>query len=171
MAQIIIKCWQSPAGELMLGSYGEKLCLLDWTARKDRERVDRRLQNALNSEYVEGTSAVIEDTMKALKAYFAKECKIFDIPLLMIGSDFQRSVWEALLRIPYGRTASYLDLARSIGNERAVRAAASAVGANAISIVIPCHRVIGSDGTLTGYAGGLDVKKKLLGLEAKDKKY
>jgi len=165
MNQIAIQYWQSPVGELMLGSYGEKLCLLDWTVRKARERVDRRLQNVLNAAYAEGTSAVIEETIRELKAYFDNERKTFDIPLLMIGTDFQRSVWEALLQIPYGSTASYRDLAKSIGNEKGVRAVASAVGANVISIVIPCHRIIGSDGTLTGYAGGLEVKKKLLELE------
>ena len=83
----------------------------------------------------------------------------------MVGTAFQKSVWEALLQIPYGETASYLAQAKRIGNEKAVRAVASANGANAISIFIPCHRIIGSDGTLTGYAGGLDTKAKLLEME------
>jgi len=83
----------------------------------------------------------------------------------MLGSDFQKSVWKALLEIPYGKTASYLELAKKIGNEKAVRAVANANGANAIGIIIPCHRIIGSDGSLTGYGGGLPLKKKLLELE------
>ena len=165
MYQIAIYYWQSPVGELILGSYDEKLCLADWRYRKQRERVDRRLQKALKAEYVESTSRVIEETIVQLEEYFAKKRKDFDIPLLLAGTDFQKSVWEGLMQIPYGTVTSYLDLAKSIGNAKAVRAVASANGANAISILIPCHRVVGSDGMLTGYAGGLDVKEKLLSLE------
>ncbi|HIP27800.1 MAG TPA: methylated-DNA--[protein]-cysteine S-methyltransferase, partial [Sulfurovum sp.] len=87
-------------------------------------------------------------------------------PLLMVGTDFQRSVWDGLIKIPYGTTASYLELSKNIDNEKAVRAVASANGANAISILIPCHRIIGSNGDLVGYAGGLSAKKKLLELES-----
>ena len=163
--EITIQYWQSPAGALVLGSYGEKLCLADWRYRKQRERIDRRLQKTLKAEYKESSSNVIEETIAELEEYFVEKRKDFDIPLLLSGTDFQRSVWKGLLQIPYGSTVSYLDLAKSIGNEKAVRAVASANGANAISILIPCHRVVGSNGTLTGYAGGLDVKEKLLTLE------
>jgi methylated-DNA-[protein]-cysteine S-methyltransferase len=97
--------------------------------------------------------------------YFLGERKAFDIPLLMVGTEFQHSVWQGLIQIPYGTTASYLELSRNIGNEKAVRAVATANGANAISILIPCHRIIGSNGDLVGYAGGLATKKKLLELE------
>ena len=165
MDHIAIQYYQSPVGELILGSYDEKLCLADWRYRKQRERVDRRLQKALKAEYVESTSGVIEETVVQLEEYFAKKRKDFDIPLLLVGTDFQKSVWEGLMQIPYGTITSYLDLAKSIGNAKAVRAVASANGANAISILIPCHRVVGSNGMLTGYAGGLDVKEKLLSLE------
>jgi len=165
MYQIAIQYYQSPVGELILGSYDEKLCLADWRYRKQRERIDRRLQKALKAEYVESTSRVIEETIVQLEEYFAKKRKDFDIPLLLAGTDFQKSVWEGLMQIPYGTVTSYLDLAKSIGNAKAVRAVASANGANAISILIPCHRVVGSNGMLTGYAGGLDVKEKLLSLE------
>ena len=108
---------------------------------------------------------MIEDAKQQLDAYFSGERKVFDIPLLMVGTDFQKSVWHALLEIPYGETASYLEQAKHIGRGKAVRAVASANGANAISIFIPCHRIIGSNGTLTGYAGGLETKQKLLELE------
>ena len=91
--------------------------------------------------------------------------KTFDIPLLLLGSTFQKQVWNALLKIPYGTTKSYQELSKIINNEKAVRAVANANGANAIGIIIPCHRIIGSNGKLTGYAGGLDKKKKLLHLE------
>lgn len=165
MEQIAVQYWHSPVGELILGSYGEKLCLADWRYRKQRERIDRRLQNGLKSKYVETSSSVINETITQLKEYFAKERKDFDIPLLLLGTDFQQDVWKGLMQIPYGSTDSYLSLAKSIGNEKAVRAVASANGANAISILVPCHRIVGSNGTLTGYAGGLDVKEKLLILE------
>ena len=162
---IYIQTYSSPVSDILLGSYEGKLCLGDWKYRKMRTGIDKRLQKGLKAEYVEESSEVIVETMKQLDAYFANERKTFDIPLLMVGTDFQKSVWEGLLKIPYGKTASYLELAKSIGNEKAVRAVASANGANAISLLIPCHRIIGSDGSLTGYAGGLDVKKKLLEIE------
>ena len=104
-------------------------------------------------------------TRAQLDEYFLAKRSEFNIPLLMLGTTFQKSVWNALLRIGYGKTASYLELSKIIGNEKAVRAVANANGANAIAIIIPCHRIIGSDGSLTGYAGGLALKKKLLELE------
>lgn len=163
---ISIGYFTTPVGELILGSYEGKLCLADWRYRKKREQIDSRLQKGLNAQYVEENSEVIEVTITQLEEYFTHKRKVFDIPLLMLGTDFQNSVWERLIKIPYGKTASYLELAKNVGNEKAVRAVASANGANAISILIPCHRIIGSDGSLTGYAGGLDVKKKLLELES-----
>lgn len=162
---ITIQTYSSPVGDILLGSYDGKLCLVDWKYRKMRTSIDKRLQKGLKAEYVEESSEVIVETMKQLDAYFANERKLFDIPLLMVGTDFQKSVWQGLMKIPYGTTASYLELSKKIGNEKAVRAVASANGANAISILIPCHRIIGSDGSLTGYAGGLPTKKKLLELE------
>ena len=165
MNKINIKYLKTPVGKLILGSYGNKLCLADWQQRKMRDSMDNRLKKGLNAEYVEESSEVIEETIKQLNEYFNSDRKVFDIPLLMVGTEFQQSVWNGLIEVPFGATASYLDLAKSIGNEKAVRAVATAVGANAISILIPCHRIIGSDGSLTGYAGGLDTKKKLLELE------
>lgn len=163
---ICIQTYKSPVGEILLGSYDNKLCLGDWKYRKMRNRIDVRLQKALNVEYVEQSSKVIEETVKQLKEYFEGSRKTFDVPLLMVGTDFQKSVWEGLLNIPYGTTASYLELSKNIGKVKAVRAVASANGANAISILIPCHRIIGSNGDLVGYAGGLPTKKKLLELES-----
>jgi len=103
----------------------------------------------------------------ALKRYFAGELREFKLALAPDGTPFQRRVWDELVRIPYGETISYTELARRIGDERAVRAVGSANGANPIPIVVPCHRVIGADGTLTGYAGGLERKRALLELEAR----
>jgi methylated-DNA-[protein]-cysteine S-methyltransferase len=100
-----------------------------------------------------------------LNAYFAGESKVFDVPLRPTGTPFQLKVWAALQEIPYGRTVSYGWIAKRIGRPNAVRAVGGANGRNPISIIIPCHRVIGSNGTLTGYGGGLDVKQRLLRLE------
>ena len=162
---ISIQYYSSPVGEMILGSFEGKLCLADWRYRKMRRTIDARIQKALNAEYVKEDSEVIALARKQLEAYFKGKRKTFDVPLLMAGTEFQKSVWQGLMQIPYGTTASYLALAKNIGNEKAVRAVAAANGANAISIIIPCHRVIGSDGSLTGYAGGLEAKKSLLYLE------
>jgi methylated-DNA-[protein]-cysteine S-methyltransferase len=163
---ICIETYKSPVGDVLLGSYKGKLCLADWKYRRKRTTIDKRIQKGLKAGYVEESSEVIEETIKQMKAYFANERKNFDIPLLMVGTEFQQSVWNGLIKIPYGTTASYLELSKNIGNEKAVRAVASANGANAISILIPCHRIIGANGALVGYAGGLPVKKKLLELES-----
>ena len=165
MNKISIQYHKSPVGEILLGSHDGKLCLADWRYRKMRSRIDNRIQKALNAQYIEESSEVIEQAITELKAYFRGEKKTFETPLLMLGTEFQKSVWNGLIAIPYGTTSSYLNLAKSIGNEKAVRAVASANGANAISIMIPCHRIIGSNGDLVGYAGGLDVKRKLLEIE------
>jgi methylated-DNA-[protein]-cysteine S-methyltransferase len=102
-----------------------------------------------------------------LARWFAGELRAFDLALAPAGTPFQRRVWAELVRIPYGTTISYAELARRIGAPKAVRAVGRANGANPIAIVVPCHRVIGADGTLTGYAGGLDRKRALLALEAR----
>jgi methylated-DNA-[protein]-cysteine S-methyltransferase len=102
-----------------------------------------------------------------LRRYFAGESASFDLPLDLQGTPFQRSVWTALLRIPAGRTCSYGELAQVIGRPRAVRAVGAAVGRNPASLVVPCHRVLGQDGSLTGYAGGVQRKQSLLQLEAR----
>lgn len=152
-------------GELVLGESGGELCLCDWKYRKMRDQVDNRIQTALNAEFKLEETELLNETKSQLNEYFAKERTTFDLPLLFVGSDFQKSVWEKLLTIPYGKTTSYLELSRILGDEKAIRAVATANGANAISIIVPCHRVIGSDGSLTGYAGGLKAKQKLLQLE------
>ena len=102
---------------------------------------------------------------KELNEYFAGERRAFDLPIQFAGSDFQCRVWSELMKIPYGTTISYAELARRIGNSKAVRAVASANATNQISIFVPCHRVIGSNRKLTGYGGGLDAKQALLSLE------
>lgn len=139
--------------------------MCDWTAEPHHERVRRRLSRLLGAEFTEGTSAVIETAEARLDEYFASERREFDVPLMFAGTEFQKTVWNELLLIPHGRTTTYGELARRIGHPAAVRAIANAVGSNALSILVPCHRVIGADGTLTGYAGGLPAKRHLLALE------
>lgn len=155
----------SPVGEMVLGSFSGQLCICDWVQSRQRERSDRRILRNLGTSYEEGTSAVIERAAAQLDEYFEGRRTSFDIPLLFTGSDFQNSVWNELTCIPYGRTVSYAGLACRIGSPRAVRAVASANAANPISIFVPCHRVIGSNSKLTGYAGGLRAKQSLLELE------
>ncbi len=108
---------------------------------------------------------VLASTKQQLQEYFAGKRKTFDLPLAPDGTDFQRSVWQALAKIPYGELRSYGDIAHQIGKPRAVRAVGAANGRNPLPIVVPCHRVIGSNGKLTGFAGGLPVKQQLLELE------
>ena len=108
----------------------------------------------------------LEPLARALQRYFAGELQRFDLPLAAAGTPFQRRVWDELVRIPYGTTIGYAELARRIGAPRAVRAVGGANGANPIPILVPCHRVIGSDGSLTGFGGGLTRKRALLELEA-----
>ena len=108
---------------------------------------------------------VLPEVQEQLTAYFAGERRDFDLPLAPLGTPFQVQVWEALRRVPYGRTCSYGDLAVAVGRPSAVRAVGAANGRNPISIVVPCHRVVGATGKLTGYAGGVDMKAALLALE------
>lgn len=165
MNTIRIKTLKTSLGELLLGEYESKLCLFDWKYRQMRDRIDRRIQTGLNALYAEGDCPLFSVLERQIDEYLLKKREIFDIPLLTLGSDFQKSVWEKLMTIPYGQTESYLGLSNLMNNPKAIRAIASANGANAISIIIPCHRIIGSNGSLGGYAGGLSVKQKLLNLE------
>lgn len=162
---ILTQLFHAPCGVLVLGSIDSQLCLCDWLVEPHRDHVDRRLTKALQAEMREGPSAVTERTAAELGEYFAGQRRSFDIPLRLVGTPFQQMVWRSLLDIAYGQTRSYADIARSIGRPTSVRAVANANGANALSILVPCHRVIGSDRSLTGYGGGLEAKHYLLTLE------
>lgn len=165
MQNININYYKTKIGELIIGSYDGAICLLDYRYRKMRSTIDKRLKTGVGAEYIEQRDVVIDEAKTQLDEYLKGERRMFELPLLMVGSDFQKVVWSSLLEVPYGTTASYLEQAERLGNKKAVRAVASANGANAMSIIIPCHRIIGSNGKLTGYAGGLSVKKRLLALE------
>jgi O-6-methylguanine DNA methyltransferase len=139
--------------------------LLEFADRRMVPTQIRRLQKRLRCLFVPGETAVLERTRRQLGEYFQRERTAFEVPLHAPGTDFQETVWAHLRAIPPGETRSYADVARAIGRPSAVRAVARANGANRIAILIPCHRVIGSDGALTGYGGGLWRKQRLLELE------
>lgn len=163
---ITVKHYISPCGLLKLGSYGDKLCLCDWQVEKHRNLIDQRLKTKLKADFAEGDSEILRLASAQLDEYFTGRRHDFTIPLIFVGTDFQKTVWNELLNIPYGHTVSYGEIARRIGMPKAVRAVANANGANSISIFAPCHRVIGSDNSLTGYGGGINAKRMLLELEA-----
>ncbi len=162
---IRIQRYHSPCGELLIGSFEGKLCLCDWVTAKHREAADRRLRLFLQADYEALPSEVLHEASRQLDEYFGGRRKAFDIPLLPVGTEFQQRVWRKLREIPYGTTVSYKELAARLGAPQAVRAVANANGANILSIFIPCHRVVGINRTLTGYAGGLEAKRRLLSAE------
>lgn len=168
---ISLQHYDSPCGRLVLASFADRLCLCDWSDNPFAERNRRRIERYLKATSKTETTSVLEETKRQLDEYFAGKRKAFDIQLRLVGTDFQNEVWNALRSIPYGSTKSYKDIAQFIGKPKAVRAVAGAIGANAISILIPCHRVIGSNHSLTGYAGGLEAKRGLLGMETQECKY
>ena len=148
----------SPVGRLKLVASEKGLAAILWE-NDDPERV--RLEPLVEDP----SDPILIETERQLASYFAGKLKAFDVPLDFKGTAFQKSVWAALLTIPFGETRSYGDIARQIGQPTASRAVGAANGKNPISIIAPCHRVIGSTGALTGFAGGLATKERLLGLE------
>ena len=152
------KMMRSPVGNLKLVASDQGLVAILWQNEKP-SRVP------LNELIEDGTHPILLDTERELREYFAGKRKSFSVPLDMRGTSFQKDVWHALLRIPFGETRSYGQLAKQLGNPKAMRAVGAANGRNPISIIVPCHRVIGSTGKLTGFAGGLETKAHLLDLE------
>lgn len=147
----------SPVGPLLLAGDSEALHVLAFgVGSRPRE---------IGAAWKPDTKGVLKDVRKELDQYFAGRLKKFSTPLAFNGTEFQNAVWKQLTRIPYGETISYLDLAKRIDNPKAVRAVGLANGANPIAIIVPCHRVIGSNGSLTGFGGGLPTKRALLELE------
>jgi methylated-DNA-[protein]-cysteine S-methyltransferase len=165
MNQISTRYHSTQIGEIILGSFHNKLCLLDFTEGKVRGIVEDRIGRALNAELLEQDDEVLRAASRQLDEYLKGQRREFDVPVLMVGTDFQERVWNVLMRIPYGATSTYGQVAANIGSPRAARAVGSACGANPIGIIVPCHRVIGSDGDLVGYGGGLALKRRLLTLE------
>ena len=154
--------YDSPGGTLRVGADSSGLVLCDWLGNPNRERRSLRRSGATASSL---GNRFVSEACRQLDLYFAGRLRDFSVPLSLHATTFQSEVITQLMQIPYGEVISYLQLAHRLGRPEAVRAVASAVGANIMSIFIPCHRVIGSDGRLTGYAGGLDAKQFLLSLE------
>ena len=165
MNRINIQHHQTGIGELLLGSFDGRLCLLEFVDRKTERAVNDRIKKKLHAQFVDQNDEVLEKTRTQLDEYLQGRRREFDIPVLMVGTDFQKGVWNELMKVPYGATSTYLQLAKDEGNEKAVRAVGNANAVNPISIIVPCHRIIGGDGGLVGYGGGLSVKKRLLELE------
>ncbi|MEB6481342.1 methylated-DNA--[protein]-cysteine S-methyltransferase [Acinetobacter vivianii] len=156
--QLVYMYMDSPVGALKLVAHDQALVAVMWD-NEDHKRV--RL-----AELVEDRQhPMLHKVKQQLEEYFAGQRQQFDLPLDFQGTAFQQQVWQALLNIPYGETRSYKEIAVQLGNEKAVRAVGAANGKNPISIIAPCHRVIGSSGALVGFAGGLDKKQILLNLE------
>ena len=163
--EIEVQYFESKFGELILGTFKKSLCLLDFKYRKMRLSVDNRLKTQLNAKFVFKNNEILRLAKTQIGEYLSGKRKEFEIPILTVGSDFQKQVWDSLMNVKYGGIASYLDIAITIGNPKAVRAVANANGANSLALIIPCHRIVGNDGKLVGYGGGLSIKKKLLNLE------
>ena len=143
----------TPIGRLRLVSNGQALTRVEFEGRHGEDGI-------------EAADPVLNTAARQLEEYFSGKRQHFDLPLAAGGTAFQQEVWRALAGIPFGELRSYRDIAERIGNRKAVRAVGAANGRNPLPIVVPCHRVVGSDGRLTGFAGGLGVKQKLLALEA-----
>jgi O-6-methylguanine DNA methyltransferase len=155
----------TPLGDMLAVASDQGLCLLEFDTQ---QRVDRELaqvEAVRGGPAQAGRNAVLDQLAAELTEYFAGRRQVFGVPLDLVGTPFQIDAWQALLQIPYGRTRSYAEQACAIGRPTATRAVAAANGQNKVSIVVPCHRVIGSDGSLTGFGGGLPRKRALLALE------
>ena len=162
---VVIKKLLTPLGPMLAGATEKGICLLEFMDRRMLETQIKIIKKTLKTELIPGSSKHFDELQLQLDSYFAGKLNKFTIPLDMVGTDFQKKVWRVLQTIPHGSTRSYKQQAELIGNPQAVRAVAKANGDNRISILIPCHRVIGSDGKLVGYGGGLWRKKYLLDLE------
>ncbi len=162
--------WHStPLGAMLSVVSRSHLYMLEFTSRKSLDRGFDRLRAAYNCAVVPGRTPITEQIDTELDAYFAGKLRHFKTPITPTGTEFQNSVWEALQGIPYGGQQAYSDLAVTVGNKKAVRAVASSNARNGLALIIPCHRIIAKDGSLGGYAGGVEKKAWLLAHEAAHK--
>lgn len=155
----------SPLGPMLVCATDDALCLLEFVDRRMLPTQIQRIRSRLRAVFMPATNDVIRSVEREIARYFAEELRAFETPIALCGTGFQRDVWETLLEIPYGETRSYADVAQSVGRPTAVRAVGTANGMNALAIIVPCHRVVGADGKLVGYGGGLWRKQRLLDLE------
>jgi AraC family transcriptional regulator of adaptative response/methylated-DNA-[protein]-cysteine methyltransferase len=164
--QCVLLSWlKSPLGPLVAGATADGICLLEFTDRRMLEAQFATVRRLFGASAVPGSNEHLQRLQSELASYFALSLRNFSVPLVYPGTPFQRQVWDELLKIPYGETRSYQELAIAVGKPKAVRAVGRANGLNRIAILIPCHRVINKDGSLCGYGGGLRRKQYLLDLE------
>lgn len=154
-------------GNMIAGVKDDKLCIFDFEFRKMMPAIKNRVCSYHNDEMQEGEHELFDILVIQINEYFLGNRFDFDLPITFSGTEFQQRVWNELLNIPFGSTRTYMQQAKALGDEKAIRAVAKANGENCLAIIVPCHRIVGSDGSLTGYAGGLNTKKSLLEHEAK----
>jgi O-6-methylguanine DNA methyltransferase len=162
---VIYRELETPVGAMLAGATAEGLVLLEFADRGGFERIATRVHKRYKTDLVAGDLSILDDCARQLEEYFAGRRREFDLELALKGTPWQEQVWGELLRIPYGETRSYGELAAALGKPGASRAVGRANGDNYIAIVVPCHRVIESSGALRGYGGGLWRKRRLLDLE------
>jgi O-6-methylguanine DNA methyltransferase len=164
--KIVFRDFKSPLGEMIAGATEKGVCFLEWHDRGGVEQIKQRVEKRYKMPLLEGNNKHLDQLKKELMDYFAGKLKKFKVAVDVTGTPFERKTWEELLLIPYGETRSYSQIASALGKTNARRAVGRANGANYLSIVIPCHRVIEANGNLRGYGGKLWRKKYLLELEA-----
>lgn len=162
---IITSTYDSPFGRLLLGAMNGSICLCDWMTSRHHYATINRTKRMFHFGIMPGSHPILDEAAKQLDEYFLGGRKTFDLPLRPAGTDFQIAVWNVISTLPFGTTSTYSELAAAMGKPTAVRAIANACGANPISIIVPCHRVIAKHGLLGGYAGGKDTKLQLLAHE------
>lgn len=164
-AKIAVADFQSPLGKMFLGATENGICMIEFHNRIKLEQTLLKLAKNLQAVFLYEENKHLSQLKSELNLYFDKKLQKFTVPLVFSGTDFQQKVFQSLLQIPYGQTSTYKKQAVVLGDIKAIRAVATANGLNTIAVVIPCHRIIGSDGSMVGYAGGIDRKKALLQLE------
>ena len=164
---ITITYLDTPLGRMRAGATDEGICLFDFEYRRMIDNIMKRIETTLNDSFQEGHHPHFDTLKKQADEYFLGTRQVFDLPLHLVGTDFQKQVWNGLLQIPYAETRSYKKQSIFLGDVKAIRAVARANGENGIAIIVPCHRVIGENGSLVGYGGGLPKKKWLLEHEIK----
>lgn len=159
---MVFSIYKSPIGEIIIVATDEGVSSSWFVDEGKRELIIKKLEKESGNWLIEGTNDIIVRCKNQLKEYFEGKRKEFDIPFDINGSNFQLTVWNLLKKIPYGKTKTYKQLAQEYGDVKSIRAIANANGENPIGIIIPCHRVIGTDGSMTGYAGGIWRKEWLI---------
>lgn len=155
----------TPLGPMLVAATDHALCLLEFVDRRMLPAQIKRIRYRMRVVFVPDANSIVRGVEQEVASYFAGRLRTFESPIELCGTDFQIGVWKALGQIPYGETRNYADVARTVGRPAAVRAVGSANGMNAIAVIVPCHRVVGADGKLVGYGGGLWRKQRLLDLE------